>query len=102
MSHSDPIIPILAQFRPLFSAPTWKKLMTLLTGTLLARGRRTVTAALWQTGHHLESTFSRFHQVLNRARWSPLELSRHLLLLAHDWSSACGWKTLAIARDGLA
>ena len=81
MSHSDPIIAILAHFRPLFTAPTWKKMMTLLTGTLLARGRRTVTAALWQTGHHLDSNFSRFHQVLNRARWSPLELSRHLLLL---------------------
>ena len=58
MSHSDPIIPILAQFRPLFTAPTWKKMMTLLTGTILARGRRTVTAALWQTGHHLDSNFS--------------------------------------------
>src|SRR6266849_5612063 len=81
MPHSDPIIAILAHFRPLFTAPTWKKMMTLLTGTILARGRRTVTAALWQTGHHLDSNFSRFHQVLNRARWSPLELSRHLLLL---------------------
>ena len=79
MSHSDPIIPILAQFRPLFTAPTWKKMMTLLTGTLLVRGRRTVTAALWQTGHQLDSNFSRFHQVLNRARWSPLEVSRKLL-----------------------
>ena len=81
MSPSDPILPILAQFRPLFTAPTWKKMMTLLTGTLLARGRRTVTAALWQTGHQLDSNFSRFHQVLNRARWSPLELSRQLLSL---------------------
>jgi hypothetical protein len=81
MSHSDPILPILAQFRPLFTTPTWKKMMTLLTGTILARGRRTVTAALWQTGHHLDSNFSRFHQVLNRARWSPLELSRQLLFL---------------------
>lgn len=81
MSHADPIIPILAQFRPLFTAPTWKKMMTLLTGTILTRGRRTVTAALWQTGHHLDSDFSRFHQVLNRARWSPLELSRQLLFL---------------------
>src|SRR3989441_4794833 len=81
MSRSDPIIAILAQFQPLFTTPTWKKMMTLLTGTILARGRRTVTAALWQTGHHLDSNFSRFHQVLNRARWSPLELSRHLLLL---------------------
>jgi hypothetical protein len=81
MSHSDPILPILAQFRPLCTAPTWKKMMTLLTGTILARGRRTVTAALWQTGHHLDSNVRRFHQVLNRARWSPLELSRQLLFL---------------------
>ncbi len=81
MSPTDPIIAMLAQFQPLFTTPTWKKMMTLLTGTLLARGRRTVTAALWQTGHHLDSNFSRFHQVLNRARWSPLEASRQLLSL---------------------
>jgi len=55
--------------------------MTLLTGTIVARGRRTVTAAWWQTGHHLESNVRRFHQVLNRARWSPLELSRQWLCL---------------------
>jgi hypothetical protein len=81
MPPSDPIIAILAQFQPVFTAPTWKKLMTLLTGTLLARGRRTVTAALRQTGHHLDSNLSTFHQVLNRARWSPMEVSRHLLSL---------------------
>src|SRR5258706_6247711 len=81
MPHSDPIIPILAQFRPLFTAPTWKKLMILLTGTMLARGRRTVTAALYQTGHQFDTNFSTFHQVLNRACWSPLAVSRHLLSL---------------------
>src|SRR5947208_11739361 len=81
MPHSDLIIPILAQFRPLFTAPTWKKLMILLTGTMLARGRRTVTAALYQTGHQFDTNFSTFHHVLNRACWSPLAVSRHLLSL---------------------
>jgi hypothetical protein len=81
MPHSDPIIPMLAQFRPLFTAPTWKKVMPLLTGTILARGRRTVTAALYQTGHQFDTNFSSFHQVLNRARWSPLQVSRQLLSL---------------------
>jgi hypothetical protein len=47
--------------------------MTRLTGTLVARGRRTVTAAVWHTGPHLESTVSRCPQVLHRARWSPLQ-----------------------------
>ncbi len=55
--------------------------MTLLTGTLLAQGRRTVTAALRASGNAQAINWSLFHQVLNRARWSPLAVSRHLLLL---------------------
>src|SRR3989442_9427062 len=56
-------------------------MMILLTRTILARGRRTVTSALYQTGHQFDTNFSSFHQVLNRARWSPLQVSRHLLSL---------------------
>ncbi len=70
MPLPDPIIEVLTVFRPLFTAPTWSKLMTLLTGTLLARGRRTVAAALRSTGNDNASNWSLFHQVLNRARWS--------------------------------
>lgn len=81
MPLPDPIIEVLTIFRPLFTAPTWRKLMTLLTGTLLARGRRTVTAALRASGNEQASNWSLFHQVLNRARWSPLLVSRQLLLL---------------------
>jgi hypothetical protein len=55
--------------------------MTLLTGTLLARGRRTVAAALRASGNAQAGNWSLFHQVLNRARWSPLAVSRQLLLL---------------------
>jgi len=55
--------------------------MTLLTGTLLAQGRRTVTAALRASGNEEAGNWSLFHQVLNRARWSPLAVSRQLLLL---------------------
>ncbi len=81
MPLPDPIIEVLATFRPLFTAPTWRKLMILLTGTLLAQGRRTVAAALRHTGNDMAANFSTFHQVLNRARWSPLAVSRQLLLL---------------------
>src|SRR5258708_6671450 len=81
MPLPDPIREVLAVFRPLFTAPTWRKLMILLTGTLLAHGRRTVAAALRHTGNEMESNFSTFHHVLNRARWSPLLVSRQLLTL---------------------
>ncbi|HEY7419449.1 MAG TPA: transposase, partial [Ktedonobacteraceae bacterium] len=81
MPLPDPIIEVLAVFRPLFTGPTWRKLMTLLTGTLLARGHRTVAAALRASGNAQASDWSLFHQALNRARWSPLAVSRQLLLL---------------------
>ncbi len=55
--------------------------MVLLTGTLLAHGRRTVAGALRHTGNEMEINFSNFHQVLNRARWSPLAVSQQLLHL---------------------
>jgi DDE superfamily endonuclease len=72
MPCAAPILTLLEPFRCLFTAPTWTTLLTLLGGTLLARGRRTVTAALWHTGQHQDPHFSAFHQVLNRAPWSPL------------------------------
>jgi hypothetical protein len=75
------MIEVLMTFRPLFTAPAWRKLMTLLTGTLLAHGRRTVAAALRASGNETAANWSLFHQVLNRARWSPLAVSRQLLLL---------------------
>ncbi len=34
MSLPSPIITIFAHFQPLFRAPTWKKVVTLLIGTL--------------------------------------------------------------------
>ena len=79
MSLPLPIMRVLTPFRSAFTAPTWETALVLLVGTLLARGRRTVAAALRQTGHAEDEHFSSFHQVLNRARWSALDLSRRLL-----------------------
>src|SRR4051812_36366680 len=81
MSLPTGIILVLAHFQSFFTAPTWQKAQVLLVGTLLARGRRTVTAALRQMGAQADPNFSRFHQVLNRARWSPFALSQRLLTL---------------------
>jgi DDE superfamily endonuclease len=81
MSLSQPIMSVLCAFESAFSQPTWRKIQVLLIGTLLARGRRTVTAALRQMGWHEASNFSLYHHVLNRARWSALELSRRVVLL---------------------
>jgi hypothetical protein len=39
MSLPRPIVTVLAHSKLLFTLPTWKKFVTLLIGTLLARGR---------------------------------------------------------------
>jgi hypothetical protein len=72
---------LLASFRPAFTTPTWQKVVLLVEGTLLTRGRRTITAALRAVGLQEEKHFNLFHHVLNRARWSPLQISRFLFLL---------------------
>src|SRR5436190_5177325 len=81
MSLPIPIIQVLQHFRPAFTRPTWDKALVLVVGTILARDRRTVTVALKQMGLHDEPDFTLFHQVLNRATWSCLSLSRLLLQL---------------------
>jgi hypothetical protein len=59
----------------------WQHVKVLLTGAVLAPGRRTVTAVLAIMGLRAERHFQTYHRVLNRAVWSPLTASRLLLRL---------------------
>ena len=68
-------------FVPLFSRRVWPRVLVLVVGTLLAPGKRTVTAALRVMGLAQAPRFERYHRVLNRARWSSLAVSRVLLRL---------------------
>ena len=81
----DPVPDILkawlAPFRDAFSLPTWQHVLVLVLGALLAPGKRTVTACLRITGRSMIANFGSYHQVLNRARWNPREVSRRLILL---------------------
>jgi len=67
MPLSDAIREVLTVFRLLFTAPTWRKLMMLLTGTRLSQGHRTVAPALSTKGLDQATNSSSFYQVLNRA-----------------------------------
>src|SRR5262250_1343878 len=68
-------------FAPVFSRPVWQHVKVLMTGAVLAPGKRTVTAMLQIMGHSAASDFQTYHRVLNRAVWSPLTASRLLLRL---------------------
>ena len=94
----DAILPVLHPFATLFRNPTWLKAQILLVGAILAPGQRTVAAALRVMGRSDHLDYARYHEVLNRAVWSPRQAARILLmlLLQHldqgdgpsSWSSA--------------
>ena len=78
---SPEIIAVLQVFAPVFTKPTLAHACPLVYGALLAVGTRTVASALRAVGLAHCRQFTTYHRVLNRARWSPLALSRRLLAL---------------------
>ena len=72
---------VIGVFVSVFSRPVWPHVKVLLTGAVLAPGKRTVTALLQIMGRSAASDFQTYHRVLNRAVWSPLTASRLLLRL---------------------
>ena len=77
----DAILPVLIPFATLFRSPTWLKVQVLLVGAVLSPGQRTVASALRIMGLSGDRNYARYHHVLNRAVWSPLEVSQVLLQL---------------------
>lgn len=75
------IITVLAYFAPAFTQPSYRKVVVLLAGTILVRGRRTVTAALRAVGLQQDKRWAKYHHLLNRASWSGLGVSELLLRL---------------------
>jgi len=72
---------VIGVFAPVFSRPVWQHVKVLMTGAVLAPGKRTVTAILQIMGRSAALDFQTYHRVLNRAVWSPLKASRLLLRL---------------------
>jgi hypothetical protein len=68
-------------FRGYFTAAAWRHALALVAGTLLAPGRRTVTAALRVMGLERAPGFAVHHRLLSQGRWSPLAVARRLLRL---------------------
>ena len=77
----DAIVAVLLPFATLFQNRTWLKAQVLLVGTILTPGQRTVATALRVMGLSGDRNYARYHHVLNRASWSPLQVSQVLLKL---------------------
>ncbi len=77
--HSGPLATWMAPFAGCFTRPTWANLLVLVAGAILSPGRRTVAAALSSAGLRGAATFTNYHRVLNRSRWSGQAAARCLL-----------------------
>jgi hypothetical protein len=73
------LVSVILPFASLFSKRTWHSGLILLVGTILAPGKRTVSAMLQVMGLSQERHFQNYHRVLNRAVWSSRQASRILL-----------------------
>jgi hypothetical protein len=74
------ILTVFAPFSTIFLKPkTASKAVLLLAGAILCRGGRTVCAALKILGMQGEVHFDKYHRVLSRASWHPLEGGKILL-----------------------
>jgi len=73
------IMTVILPFAQVVSPRIWDLVQVLITGAILAPGKRTVTSVLQVLGLKDEKQFQNYHRVLNRAKWSGLQVSRILL-----------------------
>jgi len=73
------MLQLFAPFAPLFARRVWCHALVLVAGAILTPGRRTVCAALRAMGLSRTPHWTRYHRVLNRAKWSSRAASRVLL-----------------------
>ena len=84
------IITFLSIFASEFTVPMWQNMLILITGAVLCRGPRRVTAILRVLGLSDITNFGKYHRVLSRAKWNSINLSKILFglliaLLPSSW-----------------
>jgi len=80
-------LPVLAEFAPVFTQPTFRRFQILLVAALLTTGRRTISNLVRTVRALAPGAASSYHRVLSQARWSGLRLVALLarFVLRHFW-----------------
>ncbi len=80
-SYPDEFFAVILPFQELFSKSVFVHVKVLLSGAILAPGKRTVSAVLRIMGLSEEKRFHKYHRVLSLVEWRVLAAARILLLL---------------------
>lgn len=78
-TYPEEFLRVIILFQELFSKPVFRHVKLLLSGAILAPGKRTVSSLLRIVGLSGEKNFHKYHRVLSLSRWSAHKAS--LLLL---------------------
>jgi DDE superfamily endonuclease len=70
MELTPPFVLRLQQFRPVFTRPSFRLFVHLLTGWTLSWRRRSITECLFTSGHVGDGHWSRYHRFFSHAAWS--------------------------------
>jgi hypothetical protein len=78
-------LPLLQEFAPLFTQPTWRHAQVLLWAAILTTGRHTVANLMRTVGMLADAHPSTYQRVLSQAPWSGLHVAAALgrFLLRH-------------------
>lgn len=72
---------VLVNFQHLFSKPVFEHIKLLVVGAIGCTKQRTITAILRLLGLSQDKNYSKYHYVLNKAKWSSLKVSLTLFSL---------------------
>ena len=96
MSLPQVVEAVLMPFVCAFSQPTSARMMVIVVGAILARGRRTVTNIVWTMGELATGDCSAFHRVFSRAPWNMRRLGKTLATLLVELVPGDEWVVLAV------
>jgi len=74
----ESLLSCLAMFEPCFTAPSYRRFLTLMSGWLVCVGKRTVTGVMRAAGV-AEEDVSGFQRFFSRGAWSPDSVGRVVL-----------------------
>ena len=77
--------PLLMSLSIAFTQPTFNRILVLIAGAVLAKGRRTITSILWIVRGLAPGHLTDYHRVFSRASWSLFPLGQVLAAAIVQW-----------------
>lgn len=96
MELTSTFLPLLEEFRCVFTAPSFVTFVALVTGWCLSHRRRYVTELIWSSGCTRKGHFCRYHRFFSQSIWELDTLSWVLAQLLISIFAASGVIELAV------